>query len=127
MSNGEKVPPADMESAISSDPLFDQVIVFGEGMPRLGAIVVLNEEQHKLITAHSEEYGGSMAEEVEREVVLKSINEKLSTFPGYARVDHFIIADKPWTIEDGLMTPTLKLKRNEIMALYEKQIQDLCK
>src|ERR1019366_8367020 len=42
MSNGEKVPPADMEQAILSDLLFDQVMIFGEAHPYLVALIVLN-------------------------------------------------------------------------------------
>ncbi len=123
MSNGEKVPPSDMESAITRDPLFEQVVVFGEGMSRLGAIVVLNEEEHKKISSHSEKYGDSISNDVTNDVILESMNKQLSTFPGYARVEHLIIADSPWTIEDGFMTPTLKLKRNQIMKQYEEEIR----
>lgn len=123
MSNGEKVPPTDMESAIACDPLFEQVIVFGEGMPRLGAIIVLNKEESSTINAYSTENGGAISEKA----ILKSINEKLSSFPGYARIEHFIIADNPWTIEDGFMTPTLKLKRKEILKQYEKEIRECSK
>ena len=122
MSNGEKVPPADMESAISRDPLFEQVLIFGEGMARLGAIVVLNESEHERIKSHSEEYGEKMSNDVSQNVIMRSINNQLINFPGYARVEHVIVADKPWTIEDGLMTPTLKLKRNQIMEKYQSEI-----
>ena len=44
LNNGEKVPPSDMESAILLDPLFEQVMVVGEGKPYLAALTVLNEE-----------------------------------------------------------------------------------
>ncbi|WP_198264406.1 AMP-binding protein [sulfur-oxidizing endosymbiont of Gigantopelta aegis] len=43
LSNGEKVPPAELEMAICSDPIFEQAIVIGEAKPYLSAIVVLNE------------------------------------------------------------------------------------
>jgi hypothetical protein len=42
LSNGEKVPPADMEMAIAFDPLFEQVLVVGEGRSYLTALLVLN-------------------------------------------------------------------------------------
>ncbi|MDH5190797.1 MAG: long-chain fatty acid--CoA ligase [Gammaproteobacteria bacterium] len=122
MSNGEKVPPADMESAILCDPLFEQVIVFGEGMSRLGAIIVLNKEHLNVINSHSSEYNDSMSRDIVNDVILKSINNQLSAFPGYARVEHVIVEETPWTIEDGYMTPTLKLKRNEIMKKHEAEI-----
>ncbi len=43
LNNGEKVPPTDMESAILLDPLFEQVMIVGEGKPYLAALTVLNE------------------------------------------------------------------------------------
>ncbi|MCP4993982.1 MAG: long-chain fatty acid--CoA ligase, partial [Gammaproteobacteria bacterium] len=42
LSNGEKVPPSDMELAITLDPIFEQAVVIGEGRPYLSALVVLN-------------------------------------------------------------------------------------
>jgi acyl-CoA synthetase (AMP-forming)/AMP-acid ligase II len=44
LSNGEKMPPADMEAAIMHDPLIDQVMIYGEGKPYLVALAVLNPE-----------------------------------------------------------------------------------
>ena len=54
LSNGEKVPPADMEMAISLDPLFEQVMVVGEGRSFLSALVVLSAD---LWTGLAREYG----------------------------------------------------------------------
>ena len=54
LSNGEKVPPADMEMAISLDPLFEQVLVVGEGRSFLSALVVLSAD---LWVGLAQEYG----------------------------------------------------------------------
>lgn len=51
LNNGEKVPPTDMESAILLDPLFEQVMVVGEGKPYLAALTVLNEEHWQTFAA----------------------------------------------------------------------------
>ena len=51
MSNGEKIPPVDMESAILRDPLFEQVMLLGEGKPYLSVLAVLNAEHWKKLAA----------------------------------------------------------------------------
>ncbi|HYH42515.1 MAG TPA: long-chain fatty acid--CoA ligase, partial [Burkholderiales bacterium] len=51
MSNGEKIAPVDVENAVLRDPLFEQVILLGEGKPFLSMVVVLNREQWKPIAA----------------------------------------------------------------------------
>ena len=51
LSNGEKMPPADMEAAILRDPLFDQVMLFGEGKPYLMVLAVLNPEAWQQVAA----------------------------------------------------------------------------
>ena len=45
LSNGEKIPPADMEESITMDPMFDQAMVVGEGQSFLGAVLQLNREE----------------------------------------------------------------------------------
>ncbi len=113
LSNGEKVPPADMESAIAEDPLFEQIIVLGEQKPYLSAIVVLNEELREGIDV------------ADTDALLARIAAKLKAFPGYAQVREMTIATEPWTVENGLITPTLKIKRNNIMDKYEQQIAEM--
>jgi long-chain acyl-CoA synthetase len=61
--------------------------------------------------------------------VLARVAERLSAFPGHARVRAVHLSLSPWTVENGLMTPTMKLKRPEIEvrlatvidALYEQR------
>ena len=100
MANGEKVPPVDMEMAILSDPLFEQVLIVGEGKPYLSALLVLNKEKH---------YTGNEKE------LLNRIKNLLSSFPGYAKIRKISLVDTPWTVENGLLTPTLKMKRERII------------
>ena len=128
LSNGEKVPPADMELAITMDPLFDQVLVIGEGRAFLSAIVVLAPEiwlqvaDHQQFDLNDPEILISKA--VQR-FVLSRIARALLDFPGYAKVRAVILRDKPWSVEEGTMTPTLKLRRKEIIKLHQAQIDEL--
>jgi long-chain acyl-CoA synthetase len=122
LSNGEKIPPGDMEMAIALDPLVEQVMVVGEGMPYLGALVVLNADLWGGLAA---EYDLDPASEeslrdgrLENEL-LKRIRAQLKDFPGYAKIRRVALLLEPWTIDNDLLTPTMKVKR--------KQVLDYCK
>ena len=127
LSNGEKIPPSDIELAIASDSLFEQVIIIGEAKPFLTAIITIEENNwikfaEKLSVSTDE---SSLKLKNVKTVLLNLINTHLAAFPGYAKIlrAHFIV--NPWSIEDGLITPTLKLKRSKIQAKYEKEIMEL--
>ncbi len=129
LATGEKVPPADMELAIGTDSLFEQVMIIGEGKPFLSALVVLNPE-------HWERLAGDLGlaadpanlehPDVEK-ALLERLNAKLSSFPGYAKVIRAHARLEPWTIENGLITPTMKLKRKPLHEEYEAIIDQLYK
>jgi long-chain acyl-CoA synthetase len=122
LSNGEKIPPADMELAIALDPLVEQVMVVGEGKPYLGALVVLNADLWPSLAA---EYDlDSSSEESLRDgrlenELLKRIRAQLKDFPGYAKIRRVALLLEPWTVDKDLLTPTMKVKR--------KQVQEHCK
>lgn len=124
LANGEKLPPSDMELAISLDPLFDQVIVLGEAMPYLSAIVVLNPDAW-IATANtlniSQDAAGLKEEKLE-EFLLKNIATQLHSFPGYAQIRRVTPVLEPWSIENGLITPTMKTKREKVIARYRAEI-----
>lgn len=124
LSNGEKVPPSDVELAIGSDSLFEQVIVMGEAKPFLTAIVTIEPEswQQFAKSINVDVAESSLELDKVKEVLLKRINQQLSQFPGYAKIIRVHAVIKPWDIESGLITPTLKLKREKIHATYEKEI-----
>jgi long-chain acyl-CoA synthetase len=130
MANGEKVPPADMEMAIALDPLFEQVLVLGESRPYLSAIIVLNAEQWIAMAAtlalDPANPAAHKSAALER-AVLERLAGRLSEFPGYAQVRRVACTLEPWTVDTGLITPTMKLKRDRIMARYENEIAALYK
>ena len=128
MANGEKVPPADMEMAIALDTLFEQVMIIGDNRPYLTAMIVLNEEQWaihaKNLDLDSNDPDAPAAERFE-ELVCEKITSLLSEFPGYAVIRQVTCVLEPWTIENELITPTLKLKRNRIMERFEVDIEKM--
>ena len=128
MSNGEKVPPTDMEQAILHDPLFDQVMVFGEAHPYLVAVAVLNPDTW---LKFSREIGirsdmpESLTDSRVQGEILKRIGLNLRGFPGYDKVLRILLLQEPWTIDNGLLTPTLKVKRAKVVEKYAAQIKQL--
>ena len=129
MGNGEKIPPVDMELAIQLDPLFEQVLVYGEAKPYLSAIVVLNDEEWGRVAVDAKldpKLDGEGKEKSEKFLVAR-IGKQIKTFPGYALVRKVAVAREKWTIDNGLMTPTLKLKRNLIFQKYAPAIDNMYK
>ena len=129
LGNGEKVPPVDMEMAIQMDPLFEQVLVYGEAKPYLSAIVVLNDEEWGRTAAEAKldaRLDGENREKAEKFLVQR-IGRQIKDFPGYAAIRKVAVAREKWTIDNGMITPTLKLKRNVILQKYANAIDDMYK
>ena len=125
LSNGEKVPPGDMERAVALDALFDQVMLVGEGRPFLSALAVLNEELWSDLARSlgvDPEEPASLEDSRILNAVLSRVGERLKEFPGYAKVRRVMLTLEPWTVDNGLLTPTLKVKRNLVLARYEKDV-----
>ena len=121
LSNGEKIPPADVEHAVCSDALFDQTIVIGERKPFLSAIVVLNPEQCK---SQHIDVNNLNSEKVKSEL-LKRISTYMDEFPGYAQIYQITATLEPWEVENGLLTPTLKIKREKVKQLFKQEIESM--
>ena len=128
LANGEKVPPADMEMTICMDPLFEQAMVIGDGRPYLVALLVLNADQFELLCRQlSLEPCDAEACTSARvnQFVLERVGRRISSFPGYARIHAVKCMLEPWSIENGLITPTLKLKRDQVYQRFRAQIDSM--
>jgi long-chain acyl-CoA synthetase len=127
MGNGEKVPPVDMELAIQLDPVFEQVLLLGEGKPYLSALVVLNDEQWARAAAEANLDPSADLDGKGEKLLVQRIAKRIKDFPGYAQVRKVTVAKEKWTIDNGLITPTLKLKRNIIIGRYQAAIDAMYK
>jgi len=123
MANGEKVSPADMEMAIAGDALFEQVMILGEAKPYLTAIAVLEKDQWKRFARKNGFAENDFTKSDAEEILLKRISRNLNSFPGYAQIRRMACTLEPWTIEEGLITPTLKVKRPKVMEKHQKLIE----
>lgn len=128
LSNGEKIPPSDMELAVALDPLFEQVMVIGEGRAALGAIAVLEPEAWQGL---ANELGlnpgdpAALRSKQAQQAVHKRIREQLKHFPGYAKIRKVILTLEPWTIDNGMLTPTMKIKRKQVLEHYQQAIEEM--
>jgi long-chain acyl-CoA synthetase len=102
MSNGEKLPPQDVEFAIQHDPAFEQVMLIGEGRPYPVLLAV--------------------SQEADEKALLRRANEQLKAFPRWMRVRRVIASKEPWSVDNGLLTPTLKLKRPMLLERFKGRI-----
>ena len=103
LSNGEKLPPQDVELAILGDDLFEQGILVGEGKPFLTWLTVSQEADERLL--------------------MRRANDRLKAFPRYVRVRRVLRSATPWSVDNGLLTPTLKVKRTQVLAQFAAQIE----
>ena len=106
---GDNISPLKIENELINSELFEQAIVYGDNKPFLIALLVLNEEKKS-----------STKEEIKDEV--EKINKKLSKIENIKK--YFIVNEK-FSIENGMLTPTLKLKRYKIIQKYKNQLEKL--
>ncbi|MGD2138183.1 MAG: long-chain fatty acid--CoA ligase [Gammaproteobacteria bacterium] len=126
LSNGEKIPPMDMELAICLSPCIDQAMIVGEGEAWLSAILVLNPENWPELAGRfglDADAPGSTGNEKLQAYLMKEISGRLKDFPGYARIRRVIPTLEPWTVDNGLLTPTLKVKRARVMDEFADEIR----
>ncbi|WP_126454928.1 AMP-dependent synthetase/ligase [Sulfuriflexus mobilis] len=128
LANGEKVPPVDMEAALVDDNLIDQAVVVGEGRPYLVALLVLNKDQWRRFASRlvtNTESDESLHDERLQQLLLERIGKDLHEFPGYAQIRRVLLSLQDWNIDNGMMTPTLKLRRNRILEYHAADIEQL--
>ena len=128
LSNGEKVPPNDMEAAILADHLFEQVIVVGEGRAYLGLLAVVNRE--RWIDAMRErglpaDWPESLHSAQAKAYALQRVTHQIQSFPGYARIRRIALLSDAWSADNGLLTPTLKIKRTRVLAQHRSDYEGL--
>jgi len=106
-SKGKYVAPAPIENRINAHPLIETSLVSGVGQPSAYAMVVLSEE------LRPKQSDAAFRTDVETQLtqLLKDVNSELAD---YEKLQMIVITREPWTIENGCLTPTMKIKRTRI-------------
>ncbi len=128
MSTGKKVSPGDMETAILRDSLFEQVMLIGEARSYLSALVVLNSSNWESVSRQhnlDRDWRHAMQDQKLEEILLERIAHQIRQFPGHAKIYRVALMPEPWTIENGMLTPTLKLRRARVLERYKTEADKL--
>ncbi len=122
LSNGENVNPEPIETALLGDALFEQACVVGEGKTYLAALLVLDEDVWREV---AEEHGLPADDPnapAARPEILRRLKTHLGDFPAHHQVHGYHAQLTDWTLEQGLLTPTLKLRRERVTAALSAEI-----
>ncbi len=107
---GDNISPVKVETELTKSNFIDQCLVYGDNKPYLVALIVLNSE-----TSIDEK---DLSNEIEE------INKNLTKIE---KIKKFFVIKEKFSIENGMMTPTLKLKRYKIISIYKNNFEELYK
>lgn len=122
---GEKINASLIEDEIRKDRLFEQAVVIGEGKPFLVAVCILNRKRWRALASALGVDVDSPNVPPVREAVLARIGAHLKDQPRHAQVQAVHLVLEPWTVESGLLTPSLKVKRHRVEEQYRDAIEAL--
>ena len=114
-SKGKYVAPAPIENRLNAHPLVEQALVSGVGQSAAYALVVLAEDLRPklgdpVVRARVQQSLGDLLREVNQAVA------------DYEQLRMIVVAPQAWTIENGMLTPTMKIRRSRIEAEFEAQL-----
>ncbi|MCL6598306.1 MAG: long-chain fatty acid--CoA ligase [Alicyclobacillus macrosporangiidus] len=128
LSTGKKVTPAPIEGAIVQNPYIDQALLIGAGYKYVSVIVVPNEEavgrwlaergRHLPRAQWSDDAGLA-------DFLLAQVTQATAGFARFEQPKKVLVAREPFTLENELLTPTLKIRARNVLALYAKEIEAL--
>jgi long-chain acyl-CoA synthetase len=105
-------------------------MVIGEGMPYLAALLILNRSSWVTLAQDynlDPDSASSLHAPAAKQAVIEKLEILLHAFPGNTRIRTVALLLDDWSITNGLLTPTLKLKRGEIETRYAETIKNLYK
>lgn len=125
LSIGEKVNANIVEAELTNDPLFKQALVVGDRRPFLVAVIVLDSDAWELFAAKKGLDPREPNHPTSKIELQAKIMPLLASMPRYAQIHALHLTLEPWTIETGLLTPTLKLKRDRLIPVFAEKIEEL--
>jgi len=106
---GDNISPSKIENELVNSELIDQAIVYGDNKPYLVALLVLVDEKKNI-------------SEIQIKQEIEKINNNLGRIEN---IKKFFITDEKFSIENGMLTPTMKLKRYKIIQKYKNKFENL--
>lgn len=128
--NGKYVAPQMIEGLLMLDPIFEQVAVIGDGYKFISALIFPNwdilkkEAQERGL--NTERSTAELAQDHEiRRLLHAHIEQAQVSIANYEMIKRFTILAEPFSMENGELTPTLKIKRNVVYKHYAQAISDM--
>ena len=106
---GDNISPVKIENDLTKIEFIEQALVYGDNKPFLVALLVLDKEK----------------KDINKEIIHKEIEIINKNLSKIEKIKKFIVTNKQFSIENGFMTPTLKLKRYKIIQEYKNQLEKL--
>jgi long-chain acyl-CoA synthetase len=125
---GKNVAPIHIESMLKEEPLISQVVVYGDRKKYLTAIITLDPDELKKqadelhLSGEYRDWATHPQIRLEVEEIVRTKNQELAS---YETIKKFIILDHDFSIQDGQLTPTAKVKRKEVYKKYGEQVEAL--
>lgn len=110
-SKGEYVAPAQIEFGFADNHCIDQVCVVGQSLPQPIALVILSE------------IGLKESKERMTQILKKQLEELNPTLKSYERIKKIVVMKEAWDVENNMLTPSLKIKRNVIEKTFGEQFE----
>ncbi|MDB4937928.1 MAG: Long-chain-fatty-acid--CoA ligase [Labilithrix sp.] len=117
---GKNVPPANIEMRFRDDPFIAHVVVYGEAKKFLVAGVWLNEDA---VSAHLGAVAAEGRDAARRALVQKRIDQVNSELASYETLKKFTILTEPLTVENELLTPSLKVRRKKVYERFKTEFE----
>jgi long-chain acyl-CoA synthetase len=128
-SNGKKIYPARIESLFKVEPLVNQVLLIGDRQPYVTALITINPANAETLKGMEEHKGKEMAQMVsatpvvtEVDKLVKRINQQLAPFE---QIKRFRILERDFSIEKGELTPTMKVRRTQVIENFRHTVNEL--
>ena len=115
LKGGEKFYPEFIEEQIKTSPYILQAMIIGEGCARSSVLVNINQDLLK----------GKTAEEIDK-IIAQDVRQLTHDFETYQRPARHLVLPE-FTVEEGLLTNTLKIRRYRVLEKYNKEIGELLK
>ena len=128
LENGKYVAPAPLEESLKLSSYIDQVMLYGFNRPHNVALIVV---AMPAVTQYAEDLGisGSTEDILNEPRIRELFKEQLKhfgkDFKGFEHPQNFALLSEEWGIDNGLLTPTLKLKREVVEDKFKKEIEEL--
>lgn len=128
LSTGENVEPSELEEAAMRSSLIQQIIVVGQDQRRLGALIFPNQDEVLTVAKKLSILNGDDIELSKEKMMSLLYNElRIWTAGCSFQIGPILIVDEPFTIDNGLMTPTMKIRRDKVAERYKEQIANFYK